>query len=72
VVPLPDFSRARLDQGMVPVDPLDVPRVHALLRFIRSREGRSDSAGRANPSVDCKPEKKEFHGRPTYRVTPHS
>jgi DNA-binding transcriptional LysR family regulator len=44
VVPLPDFPVPDLwIKAMVPIDRLRMPRVNALLRFIRSKGGGSDS-----------------------------
>jgi DNA-binding transcriptional LysR family regulator len=44
VVPLPDFPVPDLwIKAMVPIDRLKMPRVNALLRFIRSKGGGSDS-----------------------------
>ena len=44
VVPLPDFPIPDLwIKAMVPIDRLKMPRVNALLRFIRSKGGGSDS-----------------------------
>jgi DNA-binding transcriptional LysR family regulator len=44
VVPLPDFPAPDLwIKAMVPIDRLKMPRVNALLRFIRSKGGGSDS-----------------------------
>jgi DNA-binding transcriptional LysR family regulator len=44
VVPLPDFPVPDLwIKAMVPIDRLMMPRVNALLRFIRNRGGGSDS-----------------------------
>ncbi len=43
-VPLPDFPVPDLwIKAMVPIDRLRMPRVNALLHFIRSRGGGSDS-----------------------------
>jgi hypothetical protein len=43
-VPLPDFPVPDLwIKAMVPIDRLMMPRVNALLRFIQSRGGGSDS-----------------------------
>jgi len=44
VVPLPDFPVPDLwIKAMVPIDRLRMPRVNALLRFIRSKGGSADS-----------------------------
>src|SRR5260221_1693272 len=44
VVPLPDFPVPDLwIKARVPIDRLKMPRVNALLRFIRSKGGGSDS-----------------------------
>src|SRR5712672_2804602 len=44
VVPLPDFPVPDLwIKAMVPIDRLMMPRVNALLRFIRSKGGGTDS-----------------------------
>jgi len=44
VVPLPDFPVPDLwIKAMVPIDRLMMPRVNALLRFIRSKGAGSDS-----------------------------
>ncbi|WP_079566606.1 LysR substrate-binding domain-containing protein [Bradyrhizobium erythrophlei] len=44
VVPLPDFPVPDLwIKAMVPIDRLKMSRVNALLRFIRSKGGGSDS-----------------------------
>ena len=44
MVPLPDFPVPDLwIKAMVPIDRLKMPRVNALLRFIRSKGGGSDS-----------------------------
>jgi hypothetical protein len=59
VVPLSDFPIPDLwIKAMVPIDRLKMPRVNALLRFIRSKGGGSDSLDARSVGSTAKSAKK--------------
>jgi len=61
VMPLPDFPVPDLwIKAMVPIDRLKMPRVNALLRFIRSKGGGSDSLTRDPSGRPHSQQKSEF------------